>query len=97
MQTRRKTALLHGALALVAELVDALVSGTSGRKAVGVRVPSRAGAKIVVPPTDVDGGLQSVAYNAIHPKTTHRKAVLSTTKRRGALGPIRGEPACLTH
>jgi hypothetical protein len=31
-----------GALALVAELVDALVSGTSGRKAVGVRVPSRA-------------------------------------------------------
>jgi len=50
-----------------------------------------------VPPTDVDGGLQSVAYNAIHPKTTHRKAVLSTTKRRGALGPIRGEPACLTH
>ncbi len=28
--------------ALVAELVDALVSGISGRKAVGVQVPSRA-------------------------------------------------------
>ncbi len=29
-----------GGCAQVAELVDALVSGTSGRKAVGVRVPS---------------------------------------------------------
>ena len=40
MEARRLAATNRLGRAQVAELVDALVSGTSGRKAVGVRVPS---------------------------------------------------------
>ncbi len=40
---------MFGRLALVAELVDALVSGTSPRKGVGVRVPSWAPRQRSVP------------------------------------------------